>query len=424
MPHSVGSIDADQRALYERIAADEFVSGPHGLIVFVVSTRSLEEGRGDLFVALGLAKYLIREGWGVSLWPMSEWGGEVDSSASVVIVMLESFVPGLLPASAVRVAWVRNWTDSWMALPYLDAFDEIWTSSSHAAKALEENTGREVRVVPIAADLELFHAVPAPTRFDLVTTVNDWGGRREIDRVIEGLPDGVVVHWFGHSSQSSRSGRVVHGGPVSYFSLPDIYAGSTLVIDDVIAPAAKYGMHNSRLFEAIAAGSLPITNTELGLDELGLAQIPRYTDAASLVTVIARMQASPTDRQRLLEHARAVVAERHSFELRAKQVSPMLEAAVSRLGQRSERSRMLAWAARQRAELIGGQVHARVVDRELVLARTERDRLHHLADLRAEEIERMHEHLDVLRDEVAHPIRRRLGRLRARMLRRIGKTPT
>lgn len=417
MSHSVESVDADQRALYERIAADEFADGPRGLIVFVVSTRSLDEGRGDLFVAVGLAKYLIREGWGVRLWPMSEWGGEVDPSASVVVVMLESFVPGLLPASAVRVAWVRNWTEKWVTLPYLDVFDEVWASSSSAADALRERARGEVRVVPIAADLELFQLTTLSHRFELVTTVNDWGAGRGIVHVVDGLPEDTVVHWFGRLGQLPDN-RVVHGGPVSYFSLPEVYAASAFVLDDVIAPAARFGMHNSRLFEAIAAGSLPITNTDLGLDELGLGAIPSYTDSSSLAAVIARFQESPSAKQVVLDEVRSVVAERHSFEIRAAEVSRVLESAVDRIRNRSDRSELLAWAARERAELIGGQVHVRMRDQELALARAECEGLRHLAEARAEEIERLHEHLDVLRGEVAHPIRRRLGRLRARILRR------
>lgn len=410
--------DLVQRDLYARIVADEFADGPNGRIVFVVSTRSLDEGRGDLFVAVGLAKYLIREGWGVAFFPMSDWGGEIDAGASAVIVMLESFVPGLIPASAVRIAWVRNWTEKWAELPYLDAFDEVWASSGSAADVLRARFDGDVRVIPIAADLELFDVPAAPEQFELVTTVNDWGKPREILGAIDGLPEGTVVHWFGHGAHGSSAGRVVHRGPVSYFSLPGLYAESTLVVDDVIGPAATYGMHNSRLFEAIAAGALPITNVELGLDELGLGALPHYHDADSLSTVIQRFRDDPSTRARVLAEVRAVVAARHSFAVRASEVSRHVTAAVARVGDRSERSEMLAWAAHERAALIGSQVHARVLDNTLAVVNADRDRLSTVAEERAAEIRVLHEHLDVLRDEVAHPIRRRLGRLRARVMRR------
>ena len=32
--------------------------------------------------------------------------------------MIESFVPGLLPPHVATVAWCRNWTSAWAALPY------------------------------------------------------------------------------------------------------------------------------------------------------------------------------------------------------------------------------------------------------------------------------------------------------------------
>ena len=58
---------------YERLARGEHADGPRGTVRFAVSTDDPAEGKGDLFVALGLARALRAEGWGVAMWPTTRW---------------------------------------------------------------------------------------------------------------------------------------------------------------------------------------------------------------------------------------------------------------------------------------------------------------------------------------------------------------
>ncbi|WFR66530.1 glycosyltransferase [Curtobacterium flaccumfaciens] len=134
-----------------------------------------------------------------------------------------------------------------------------------------------------------------------------------------------------------------------YFALPEVYRSAAFVVDDVIAPAAEFGTLNSRLYESLACGALPVTTCALGLDELGLADVPVFDDAASL----ERALAMPADeRDTLVERLHTVVVERHSFGARAAQVGPSLDAAVARASDRTgERDALLRWAALQREEL-------------------------------------------------------------------------
>ena len=54
------------------------------------------------------------------------------------------------------VAWVRNWTDAWAALPYLDSLSEIWCSSNDSAAEISKVYAGHVEVVPLATDPGLF----------------------------------------------------------------------------------------------------------------------------------------------------------------------------------------------------------------------------------------------------------------------------
>jgi hypothetical protein len=345
-------VDENQRAEYEQIVTGARSHGPNGRILFSVSTDSLDEGRGDLFVALGLAKYLSRLGWGVGVWPMSRWGTDIDDDVDVVISMLESFVPGLMPDRTARIAWVRNWTDAWAELPFLAQFDGVWASSSAAADKLAPLYGRTVPVVPIAADDELFAAGDDEVDMTVSTTVNSWGTPRQIDSVLGELARHVDVSLFGTRSHEQTVPHAAHAGAVSYFSLPDAYRRSLIVIDDLIEQARVYGNQNSRLFESISAGALPITNVREGLDELGLGAVPSYGTAGELIELVQGFSADRAGCRELLEGLQSVVAARHTFQTRATEAEPLIRQAIETAAARAPRPELFRTVAEQSARLI------------------------------------------------------------------------
>ena len=363
---------------YAAIARGEYSVGPRGTVRFAVSTDDPAEGKGDLFVALGLARALRAEGWGVDLWPIPRWADDVPTDTTVLVSMIESFVPGLVPSGTATVAWVRNWTAQWASLPYLAEYDAVWASSSIAAEELAGVVGHPVEVVPIGVDLDLFTTetggttedggttetggAPTPRSDRTVTTVNFWGARRGVQDVLQQVAPVEPIVWFAANVDHVDAAPGVELRPaVSYFALPEVYRAAAFVVDDVIAPAAEFGTLNSRLYESLACGALPVTTCALGLDELGLADVPVFTDAPSLERVLAMPTA---ERDALAERLRAVVVERHSYAARAAQVSPSLDAAVARAATRTgPRDPMLRWAALQREVL-------REVERERDLHRS------------------------------------------------------
>lgn len=336
---------------YGALARGEHATGPRGTIRFAVSTDDPAEGKGDLFVALGLARALRAEGWGVAMWPIPRWAEDVPADTTVLVSMIESFVPGLVPAGTATVAWVRNWTASWAAAAYLSEFDAVWTSSSAARDAVAAAYEGPVQVVPIAVDPDLFTTDDATPRSGrAVTTVNFWGARRAVQDVLLELEPAEPVVWFAANAEHVEASDAVELRPaVSFFALPEVYRSAAFVVDDVIAPAAEYGTLNSRLYESLACGALPVTDCAAGLDELGLGDVPVFTDAASLERALA-MPAE--ERTTLVERLRAVVTERHTYAHRAADVGPSLDAAVARAaGRVGDRSALLRWAALLREEL-------------------------------------------------------------------------
>lgn len=338
-------------AEYAALARGDHAVGPRGTVRFAVSTDDPAEGKGDLFVALGLARALRAEGWGVATWPITRWAEEVPADTAVLVSMIESFVPGLVPAGTAIVAWVRNWTAAWASAPYLDEFDAVWASSRAARDAVGAAYDGPVEVVPIAVDAELFTTGDETTRTDrTVTTVNFWGARRAVqDVLLEVAPPEPIV-WFAANVEHVEASDGVELRPaVSFFALPEVYRAAAFVVDDVIAPAAEYGTLNSRLYESLACGALPVTDCSTGLEELGLSEVPVFSDAASLEQALA-MPAE--ERTALVERLRAVVVDRHTYAVRAAAVGPSLDRAVAQAaGRDGDRSALLRWATLLREEL-------------------------------------------------------------------------
>jgi hypothetical protein len=372
--------DNDVVAEYRALSNGEFATGARGSLLFVVSTDDLSQSKGDLYVGLGLAKYLHRLGWGITLWPTSRWSDETPAGMDVALVMIESFVPGFVRPETKLVAWVRNWTDSWAELPYLDAFTQIWCSSVGSAGRMREVFSGPVEVLPLAADAELFVEVPTGRRSELVTTANFWGVTRKLIAALVDLADSEQVTWFGKNARFLQIPPTIdHRHTIDYFALPWVYSSWQFVVDDLIPEAAKYGNHNSRLFDAIACGGLIITNTSTGLADLGLEGVPVYGDGKTLAEVVVSLRESP-DTEALTRELQSHVRSNHTYAHRADAASPWLEAAVASTAKTPSRTELLRFTATireqmrsLRAEYDELRVHEAELGRDLARMQAERD---------------------------------------------------
>lgn len=370
------TVDTWHRGEYQAIIDGERRDGPRGRVMFCVSTSSLDDKRGDLFVALGLARALSNEGWGVSVWPLSRLAQEAPEDVDVAIVMTETFIPGMLPHRTRAVAWVRNWTEKWAALPYLTEFSQIWCSSTASAERLAEVYSGELHVVPLAADTELFRPLPIERNAEIVTTANYWGIARDLtDQLVE-VAKREPVTWFGTNSLHLRlDGTISHRDAIDYFALPWVYSRWLLVVDDVIPAAAEYGTQNSRLFDAIACGAIVATNTANGLAELGLDEVPVYESAGELVAIVDRLRGDPERTVALAAHLQGIVRERHSTAARARQVGPLLDGMIESDREPEPRSALIRWATRERETLLDVETDRSAWRTRFLTTQDENDRL-------------------------------------------------
>ena len=341
--------DRDVVDEYETLAAGGFGDGPRGRLLFVVSTTDLQASHGDVYVGLGLAKYLRRLGWGIVLWPRERWTEQTPAGIDTAIIMIESYVPGLVHPDTRVIAWIRNWTDEWASMPYLDIFDQLWCSSTLAAERMRGVYDGPVELVPLATDAELFAPAGVERNREVVTTANYWGADRGLFSALERVAKEQPVTWFGRNLAALELPPGIETSQrADYFSLPFVYSSWKYVIDDAIPPAREYGMQNSRLFDALACGATVLTNNAAGLDDLGLQEVPVYADPDDLVAILREGQGSPEAAMERAARLSAIVIAEHTYSNRADAVDELLARAPRAT---SERTELLAWSTRLREQV-------------------------------------------------------------------------
>ena len=291
-------------------------TGPAGNVSMLVSTVDIAAGRGDLYVALGLGRALVKIGFGVSLVRQEDWY-KPENLSHIVVAMLPLFDVRRLPAGNLAVAWIRNETERWIATETLNLFDVIAASSELSRAEVQAHVDAPVSLLPIGVDADLFTNSARTRTVNVTTTAHHWGSDRDVHKAIRHAPANAKIHWYGVTKSKDRRVNRWNKGSVSFFDLPGKYQKSLLVIDDLNHTTKPFGSHNSRLFESLAAGSLPIVNTALGLHDLGLGDLPVYRSSPELLQHIEYAIENREETVALASRLRQVVLKRHTFAVRA-----------------------------------------------------------------------------------------------------------
>ncbi|MFP5310477.1 MAG: methyltransferase domain-containing protein [Actinomycetes bacterium] len=316
-------LDADEsprRRDYERLAARrEYGDGDGPRIAFTVSTLDLDEGRGDIYTAGGIGLELERLGYRVLLVPPERWGS-LPSGTDVLISMLAEprfpFDPTIVPGEVTLVAWVRNNVQRWIAGGTLPLYDAVLCSSSASLANIRPHAQGPVGVLPIGVDTALFRPADDERR-GVVSTTNQWGGlRHTFAGLLHDRPD-VPLALFGNHRTLPEELEPWAAGAVSYFRIPAVYRQVELVLDDLQGVNRAYGNVNSRIFESLAAGALPVTNARLGLEELGLGEVPVVERPEDLGAQIRELLADPAALRRRADALAELVRNDHGYDRRA-----------------------------------------------------------------------------------------------------------
>jgi GT2 family glycosyltransferase/spore maturation protein CgeB len=300
------------RALFEDQVTGRCVLAAAPFKAAITVTRNVESaGYGDWYTAHELGSALTEAGWAVSY--VERYGDawyEQLSDVDAVIVLLDGFDVRRVPPGVLTVAWIRNWLERWTAAPWFGQFDVVLTSSHKLAEQVRQVSSHEPVVFPLATDPRRFRLGSA-TRAGAVFTGNHWGEAR-LTEVLGRVPELKV---YGKGWDAVPSVVPAWRGHVAYDDLPAVYAGARFVLDHAAGPTRREASVNSRVFDALAAGALPVTDQDEGVEELFGPDIPRHRGDLASVEVALAM--SEEERVRRVETLRKAVLAEHTYEQRA-----------------------------------------------------------------------------------------------------------
>lgn len=309
----------------------------HGLnFDFLVSSVDFSHGRGDLFVAAGLGRALVANGHGVRLSDKHEWY-RLREERTVVVVMVADADVRLIPAGPTVIAWIRNRTTDWLRTPGLALFDAVISSSDISRREVLREFDGPTGVCRIGFDPDLFYDDGVERTVAAVSTANHWGGHRVVHEALLHLSErDVPVDWYGINRSGRNALAEVHRGELSYVEVPAVYRAARVTVDDMQDSSLDHGHLNSRLFEALACGSLVVVNSGLGLAEAGLGGVPVYRSAEQLEALIERAAAGEYDT--LTKDLCQRVVREHSFAHRAETFEDLVRQAVTARAERASRT--------------------------------------------------------------------------------------
>ena len=310
-----------------RLRADPFWtdgSGPH--VAITVTSLDPEDGWGDWYTAHELGDALAELGWRITyVQRKADAWYELPTDLDYVLALMDPFDLRRVPAEVTTIAWVRNWTDRWLDRPWFARADVILASSGPSQRLIEEATGRHVTRFPLATNPSRFAPRPSdPDReSDYVFTGNRWGKDREIQ---PGLAPRRKerLDIYGRGWEEVKGLAAYSRGPVPYDELPAIYSSAKLVLDDTAGPTLPYGAVNTRVFDALAAGTLPLTNCAEGVRELFGEDFPAWNSAESLREQLDLLLGDDGRRAALAERFRGEVLRKHTYAHRARRLAEVL----------------------------------------------------------------------------------------------------
>jgi hypothetical protein len=291
-------------------------------------TRQVAERWGDTHLARGLARALGRHGRIARVATRDEWVHPHFDRTDVVVHVrgLERFSAS---QAATNVLWVIS-HPSEVGDRELDEADVVLVASMIDAERLAERTSTPV--MPFLQATDPATEVGERTNPPIVRFVGNTVGRTR-PAVAAAVSAGVPVRVNGTGWEGVPG--VEAGPPVPNVDVADLYRGNIVLVDHWPDMAAA-GYVNNRVFDAFAAGGIPISDDVVGMEHLIDGLVPVWHSPADLAATIARLS-SASAFEELAGRGRQSVLSSHTFDHRA-------EALLLILAGRSPDDRLLGLA--------------------------------------------------------------------------------
>lgn len=302
-------------------------------IAFVVTENGENASAGDYFTALEFGESLKKLGWEICFLPKAgvNYWYEVDEDVDVLISLLDSYDPRrvkCLNKSLIKIAWPRNWFDRWVSHPGFKDYDIVFTPSKTTLEYVKEKSDIKPFLLPIATNPARFNCnVPKEKEYlsDYCFTGSYWYDPRDIIDMLEPKEIPYKFKLYGKNWDKIDKFKNYYQGFINYFKLPAVYASTKIVIDDANRGTKEYGAVNSRVFDALACGTLVITNGKKGAEETFKNKLPVFKSKKELNELIEYYLSNDDLRIAKIKELQRIILEKHTYHNRANTLKERLE---------------------------------------------------------------------------------------------------
>lgn len=302
-------------------------------VAFAVTESGKNITAGDYFTALELGESLKKFGWDISFFGRkgpNNWY-EIEEEVDVLISMLDVYDPRKIKSSnksLIKIAWARNWFERWVSHPGFLDYDIVFASSQTACDYIKEKSGKEALLLPIATNPFRFNDnISKSEKYssDYCFTGSYWNDPREIIEFLE--PQNLPYNFklYGKNWNKIEKFKNYEHGFIDYSKLPKVYASTKIVIDDANRVTKSYGAVNSRVYDALASGTLVLTNGEVGAKETFNGKLPVFRSKEELNNLIKYYMDHEDLRLEKIKQLQKFVLEIHTYENRAHKLKEIIE---------------------------------------------------------------------------------------------------
>jgi len=326
----------EKQRLISKLTGGQWTQQPFR-VGLVVTDDDPNTKAGDFFTAMELATALTSKfGWQCSLLPeVSETKDWYDiGGLDCIIVLLDKYEVSKVhnaTGRVLKIAWLRNWFDRWVTHPWFNAYDLCLCSSEMACEYVTETTGKQTHLLKIATNAERFNSKRVDGgeyTSDYCFTGSYWGSPREIEGFDpHNLPYDFALYGVGWENHPQFIES--YKGSLPYEELSSVYADTKILIDDANHVTKPWGSVNSRVFDALAAGVLVITNGDIGANDTFGELMPVYHSIEDLEKKVGFYMENPEERKSLAEKLHQLVVTKHTYLKRAEELKEILEKEMS-----------------------------------------------------------------------------------------------
>ncbi len=293
----------------------------YGLRIGVPSWEGIDRW-GDYHFARGLQRSLERAGHPTRVHFLHEWASSAAARDDIAIHLFGLKEAPTHPGQ-VNILWQISHPDL-ATPPIYERYDHVFVASDRFAAVMAEQVTVPVTSLHQATDPERFRPEPGGPHHELLFVANSRKVHRRIVDDLAGTTHDLAVYGRDWTPDLVDQ-RFVKGEVIANTELARYYSAADIVLNDHWDDMRFEGFISNRLYDSLACGAFVISDRVHGIEAEFDGAVPTYRSRAELEPLITRYLDDPDERRRLAEHGRAIVLERHTFDVRARALADVAE---------------------------------------------------------------------------------------------------